>query len=253
MSPKASEPALLYVSAVNDEQCITVSGRPDILGSFTATLPETVSVFEASIGALYHSSMHNTCVREEVLADLSRLKIGFPTHDDIICPIRSAFTGEILDSNDNKSLVQSIVDMILIQQVNWDKVTSGVAESIPENETAHFLNVGPGSGLMRSMERALRSGGLVTQNVIFDDTEETTFLEPAQEYVAVVGMAVNMPGAPNATKLWEVLLEGVNTVTEVQFILPFLGCMIRNISPGSRCLKAASELVITPLVRWVAQ
>ena len=253
MSPKAGEPALLYVSAVNDEQCITVSGRPDILSSFTATLPKTVSVFEASIGALYHSPTHNTCVREEVLLDLSRLRIGFPAYDDIICPIRSASTGEILDSDDNASLVQSIVDMILIQQVNWDKVTSSVAESIPENETAHFLNVGPGSGLMRSMERALRSSGLVTRNVILDDTEKTTFLEPAQECVAIVGMAVNMPGAPNASKLWEILLDGVNTVTEVQFTLPSLECMTGNVSPGFRCLRTASVSVITRLVRWAAQ
>jgi malonyl CoA-acyl carrier protein transacylase len=204
------------VSAVNDEQCITVSGRPDVLNSFIATLPETVSVLEASIGALYHSPVHNNCVREEVLADLWRRKIRFPTHDDIICPIRSTFTGEILDGNGNGSLVQSIVDMILIQQVNWDKVTSGVAGSIPENETAHLMNVGPGSGLMRSMEKVLRDGGLMTHNVAFDDTTRTPISEPTQECVAIVGMAVNMPGAPNSSKLWEILQEGVNTVEEVR-------------------------------------
>lgn len=203
------------MSAVNDEQCITVSGRPDILNSFIATLPETVSVLDASIGALYHSPTHNNCVREEVLADLWRRKIRFPTYGDIICPIRSTFTGEIMDANENGSLVQSIVDMILIQQVNWHKVTSGVAGSIPENDTAHLVNVGPGSGLMRGMERAFRNGGLVTHNVVLDDTGKATISEPTRECVAVVGMAVNMPGAPNSSKLWEILQEGVNTVEEV--------------------------------------
>lgn len=213
----AVESALLYVSAVIDERCITVSGRPDILSSFIATLPETVSVLEASVGALYHS-MHNNRVREEVLGDLWRRKIRFPTYDDIICPIRSTFTGDILDANDSGSLVQSIVDMILIQRVNWDKVTSSVAESIPKNETAHLVNIGPGSGLMRSVEKAFRNGGLVTHNIVFDDTKETTILDPAspEEYVAVVGMAVNMPGAPSLSKLWEILEEGMNTVAEVQ-------------------------------------
>lgn len=210
------------MSAVNDEQCITISGRPDILTLFIATLPETVSVVGVSIGALYHSPTHNNFVREEVLTDLRHRKIRFPTYGDIICPIRSTFTGEILDANDNGSLVQSIVDMILIQQVNWDKVTSGIAESIPENEAAHLVNVGPGSGLMRSMGKALRNGGLVTHTVVFDNTKKTTMLEPTQECVAVVGMAVNMPGAPNSSKLWEILQEGVNTVAEVCLILPSL-------------------------------
>jgi acyl transferase domain-containing protein len=211
------ESALLYVSAVNDERCITVSGHPDTLSSFIATLPETVSIIEASVGALYHSPMHNDRVREEVLEDLWHRKIRFPTYDDIICPIRSTFTGEILDASNSGSLVQSIVDMILIQRVNWDKVTSSVAESIPENEIAHLVNIGPGSGLMRSMEKAFRNDGLMTHNVVFGDTKEATVLEPPnpEECVAVVGMAVNMPGAPSSSELWEILEEGVNTVAEV--------------------------------------
>jgi hypothetical protein len=107
--------------------------------------------------------------------------------------------------------------MILIQKVNWDKVTSSVAESIPNNETAHLVNVGPGSGLMRSMEKAFRNSGLMTYNIVLDDTKKTTILEPpsSEEYIAVVGMAVNMPGAPSSSKLWEILEEGMNTVTEV--------------------------------------
>ena len=168
--------------------------------------------------------MHNCRVREEVLQDLWRRKIRFPTYDDVICPIRSTFTGEILDASNSGSLVQSIVDMILIQRVNWDKVTSSVAESIPKNEIAHLVNIGPGSGLMRSMEKAFRNGGLVTHNVVFGDAKETTVVEPPnpEECVAIVGMAVNMPGAPNLSKLWEILEAGVNTVAEVQFTLHLL-------------------------------
>ena len=206
------------MSAVNDERCITVSGHPDTLSSFVATLPETVSVLEACVGALYHSPTHNNRVREEVLEDLWRRKIRFPTYGDIICPIRSTLTGEILDANNSGSLVQSIVDMILIQRVNWDKVTNSIADSIPKVETAHLVNVGPGTGLMRSMEKAFRNGGLVTHNVVFDGTKRTTIVEPPgpEECIAVVGMAVNMPGAPSLSKLWEILEKGVNTVAEVQ-------------------------------------
>ena len=38
-----------------------------------------------------------------------------------------------------------------------------------------------------------------------------------QEPIAIIGMAVNMPGAPNVGRLWEILANGSNTVEEVRF------------------------------------
>jgi acyl transferase domain-containing protein len=213
---KNGEPAPLYVTAVNDEQCITISGRPDILDSFVATLPEVISVRETSVGTMYHSPSHNSRVREEVLEDLWRRKIRFPTFSDIICPIRSTFTGETLEASQKGSLVQLIVDMILVQPVNWVKVTNAIARSIPENETAHIVNVGPGTGLVRSMEKALRCGGSMTHQLIFDDAKKDAISEPGQDCIAVVGMAVKLPGAPTTSKLWDILRQGINTLAEVR-------------------------------------
>ena len=48
-----------------------------------------------------------------------------------------------------------------------------------------------------------------------------------QEPIAIVGMAVNMPGAPNVGQLWDILANGSNTVEEVHF-LNLLSCH----SPG---------------------
>lgn len=240
------------MTAVNDEQCITVSGRPDILSSFIATLPQAVSVLESPIGTLYHSPSHNNGIREEVLADLRRRKIRFPTYSDIIYPIRSSYTGEILEANQDGSLVQSVVDMILVQPVKWDKVTKAVAQTIPENETAHLVNVGPGTGLMRSMEKALPKGGFRTHYVIFDGTKKTSVSEPAQDYVVIVGMAVNMPGAPKTSSLWEILEEGINTVVEVKCSLSSLGYVSGDVSRVYRFLRVVSELVTTLMARLVA-
>ncbi|KAH9041988.1 polyketide beta-ketoacyl-synthase [Lactarius pseudohatsudake] len=209
------ESSSLYVTAVNDEQCITVSGRPDILNLFKSTLPETVSVRDVSVYTLYHSPAHIHSVRREVLADLSRREILFPTCADIICPIRSTFTGETLEANQKVPLVQSIIDMILIHPVNWDKVTSAVAQSVPRAEVAHLVNIGPGLGLLRSIEKALQPGRFVTHNLVAEDQRRLSILEPLQDHVAIVGMAVNMPGASSTSELWEALEKGLNTVTEV--------------------------------------
>jgi acyl transferase domain-containing protein len=244
MRLKSGEFDLVYVTAVNDEQCVTVSGRPDILSSFIATLPDTVSISEILVGTMYHSPVHNSRVREEVIEDLRRRKIRFPTYNDIIYPIRSTFTAEILVSKTYGSLVQDIVDMVLLQRVNWDKVINAVAQSIPENQTAHLVNVGPGSGLIRSMEKALRGSAFVAHHVAFTDAK-TIIPEPAQDGVAIIGMAVNMPGARNTSKLWKILEEGINTVMEVKFIAMSLRWVNTNVSSGYRCLLIASELMIT--------
>ena len=213
---KYDESSSLYVTAVNDEKCITVSGRPDILNLFKSTLPESVSVRDVSVNTLYHSPAHVHGVRREVLADLERRNILFPTFADIICPIRSTFTGETLEANQKGSLVQSIIDMILIHPVNWDKVTNAFAQSISRAEEAHLVNVGPGLGLIRSIEKALQSGRFVTHNLVTEDRHRLSILEPRRDHVAIVGMAVDMPGAPSTSKLWEVLEKGLNMVTEVK-------------------------------------
>lgn len=43
----------------------------------------------------------------------------------------------------------------------------------------------------------------------------TTSLHHAHP-IAIVGMAVNLPGAPDVARLWRVLQEGINTVHEVR-------------------------------------
>lgn len=209
------EPSSLFVTAVYDKQCITVSGRPDALNLFKSTLPESVSVRDVSVNTLYHSPAHVHGVRREVWADISRRKIPFPSFADIICPIRSTLTGETLEASQKGSLVQSIIDMILIHPVNWDKVTSAVAQSISKDEVAHLVNVGPGLGLIRSIEKALQSDRFVTYNLAAEERSRLSILEPPRDHVAIVGMAVNMPGAPSTSELWEVLEKGLNMASEV--------------------------------------
>ncbi|KDQ13893.1 hypothetical protein BOTBODRAFT_363123 [Botryobasidium botryosum FD-172 SS1] len=39
--------------------------------------------------------------------------------------------------------------------------------------------------------------------------------QPRHEPIAVIGMAVNLPGAPDATALWKLLEDGLNTISEI--------------------------------------
>ncbi len=166
-----------------------------------------------TLETLYHAPTHVEGARKAVLADAERRDIQFPRLEDIRVPIRSSFTGEAIHakSADGQSLLELVVDMILTQPVNWDLVSSAVAKvSLPAS--VRILNLGPGSGLMKSLAKDL--GDVSTLDLSVSDLPHP----PKQEPIAIVGMAVNMPGAPNVAKLWEVLEQGINTISEVRII-----------------------------------
>jgi len=162
-------------------------------------------------------------VREQVLKDIEYRAIKFPELSDLIAPIRSTYTSELLDNRTaSGSLVEAVVDMLLIQPVNWDRVVSSLTKALPSfsaNQSGispcmRLLNFGPGTGLMRSAEKAYKIGGGVSVDLT-SDVVRSGEKKPKQEPVAIVGMAVNMPGAPNTAKLWELLEQGINTCSEV--------------------------------------
>ncbi|KAF8271958.1 hypothetical protein EI94DRAFT_1796609 [Lactarius quietus] len=52
-------------------------------------------------------------------------------------------------------------------------------------------------------------------NLVAEDQHRPSIQQPPQDHVAIVGMAVNMPGASSTSKLWEVLEKGLNMMSEV--------------------------------------
>jgi len=216
VSYKGVETPSLYVTAVMDDMCVTISGRPDILAAFSDTLTTGSVVHKTTLDTLYHASIHVKGAREQILADVTRRNIEFPDFSDIKVPIRSTFTGENLTKDmTSGSLVELVVDMLLTQPVNWNQVVSELVKTLPIDSSVRFLNVGPGSGLIRSMERPFSRERVCSLDLTISDTKGTQHGKPKQEPIAVVGMAVNMPGAPNVSKLWEVLEQGINTIAEV--------------------------------------
>ncbi|TFK37752.1 hypothetical protein BDQ12DRAFT_735983 [Crucibulum laeve] len=211
------EQPTLYVTAITDAKNITVSGRPDILATFAATLSGKASVHKTTVDTLYHSSEHVRGARGEVLTDVVRRKIRFPSFSDIEVPIRSTFTGALLSPESSGSLVTSVVDMILTQPVNWGRVVEALVDSVPEGKTIRLVNVGPGVGIVKSMERSFSAATVSSLDLTASSSIPTSLPPPkyTQEPIAIVGMAVNMPGAPSTDDLWKVLETGLNTISEI--------------------------------------
>ncbi|KAJ7051783.1 putative polyketide synthase [Mycena amicta] len=202
-SATTKPPTPLYITAVLDGACVTVSGRPDVLEAFGRSLEPRYVVHKTTLDTLYHAPVHQEGLRVQVLADMTRRGIKFPDFDDLHVPLRSTFDGNPANSI-AQSLGELVVDMILTQSVNWDCVVEKLAGT-----TARLLNFGPGTGLLRTTERALRVSSVDLSKA------PASHATAKQEPIAIVGMAVNMPSAPNKHKLWQLLEDGINTVAEI--------------------------------------
>lgn len=113
--------------------------------------------------------------------------------------------------------------MIFLDPVDWiavqDSIFSCVQKmSLPSDTKTEIeiWNMGPGYGMSTSAYRLPHNvsvcdmmtfaGGSRSQHEAFDLVADD---------IAIVGMAVDLPGAPDVRALWTNLVEGVNSCSEV--------------------------------------
>lgn len=156
--------------------------------------------------------------------------------------LHSPVTGEPIlaaDREDGYTLAEEILDMSLLFPVNFDKIVSSIKLSLSASSLGssnpstsfelNFVNVGPGNVLSRSTSRALSdlklsaidwsSSPQRTGSIQVPPSATPVARDAGREPIAIVGMAVKFPGAPDAGGLWEVIEKGSNTVSEVRSVL----------------------------------
>ena len=204
------------MTAVLDERSVTVSGRPDLLVRFSTFVSRHCTVHPTTVDALYHSELHLPDTRDQILADIRRRNIRFPDYRDLRCPLRSTISGDIaMFSSNCPSLVDLVVDMVLVRPVNWDLVAKKVASVVPAETELLAINIGPGSSALRALERVVPECALRCTDATLDTRGEVPPTPAKQEPIAIIGMAAHTPGAANTGQLWEVLERGINTVSKV--------------------------------------
>ena len=212
--------ARVFITAVIDDNCVTVSGHPDDLATFRAFLPNTTVVFETNIAGLYHVPSRLYTARDEVLGDVASRHIRFPTFPDLFTSLRCSYTGEILHSS-MESLVSTVIDMILMHPVHWDEVVKNASASIPLDSPVQILNFGGSKGLVKSLTKYLKQHGI--SNVQCLEMGGELIPQESQSHhepIAIVGMAVKMPGTDSVDELWNILKNGLKTLEFVRdFIL----------------------------------
>ncbi|KAG0708446.1 putative polyketide synthase [Suillus ampliporus] len=210
----------LHLTAMLDNQHVTVSGRPDLLQLFSSliSISRSCTIHPTKVDALYHArTLHS--VHAQVLADVGRYLIQFPDFSDLKYPVFSTISGKpLLPGSGYSSLVDAVLDMIIVSPVNWMSVVQELCNSAPSDAPKQVLNFGPSSGLLRMLEKSLSAANIICTDVTVSDSSSpdgTTGHNPKQEPIAIVGMALRMPGAKTANDLWEILERGINTVSEI--------------------------------------
>ena len=110
--------------------------------------------------------------------------------------------------------------MILIHPANWMSVQQNLFDSIEELKSAedpsvNILNFGPAYGISKNKKHMPNNAHVIDASAS-SDPHKPSQAPSCEDDVAIVGMAVDLPGAPDTAHLWKVLSEGINTVSEVR-------------------------------------
>lgn len=151
------------------------------------------------------------------------LSVSISLH--LIAPVFSNIDGKPIDSSQLATLeefCEKLLEMILLEPVNWVAVEDNILAAIKQLPTAvdascEILNFGPGYG-MSGARCALPDNVKIIAASVAEPRplpQNCSGLLSSDD-IAIVGMGVDLPGAPNTDALWKNLVEGVNSCTEVR-------------------------------------
>lgn len=181
-------------------------------------LPEKCWIRTTSIYCLYHDYRALGPVKAKLLKDVASRRMSFPSFADLKVPIYSTVNGKpVMESQGEyqDSLLEFILDMILLRPVDWMSVQERILSDIegtrlPNNQSVNVLNFGPAYGISKNSITGSTQIHIVD---VSRSAKPLTFV--SDDDIAIVGMHVDLPGAPNNQALWKILTEGINTVSEV--------------------------------------
>ncbi|KAL1740114.1 hypothetical protein HDZ31DRAFT_85590 [Schizophyllum fasciatum] len=201
----------LSITAITDTTCVTISGHPDDLLSFRRhCMPKGCTTHDPGLFALYHSHLNANGLHEDILRDLDRRQIPLSAAGALRIPIRSSATSDILKGLP-QVVLKDIIRSITTLQANWQETMLRQLQLLSPDGAVDVVNVGPGCGLARLLQRRLLSRAFLT-----DLCEEGTPMpQISQVPIAITGMAVRVPGARTADELWSCLRDGMNMASSI--------------------------------------
>ncbi|KAI1746759.1 putative polyketide synthase [Xylaria castorea] len=216
----------VYVSAKNSPSCITLSGRGDQLATFVSSdLPSECKTRPTNVLTLYHHREKLNSVFQQTLGEIER---ELSSRLDVLivssAPLFSTTTGATITFPDDtaagstlREMITLVLEMMLLEPVDWVQVQNSVLNHIRQNTLApcSILNFGPGYGISRFSEPIPEFVEICDVSAVSASRHGTNDSQIFSDDIAIVGLAVELPDAQDTAELWENLLNGVNSCSEI--------------------------------------
>lgn len=209
----AKHEAAILISAVNGAECLTISGKGSDLKTFIdSALPSQCSTKPTNIFSPYHDRDRLTGSHDQILLKLTAGEIDFPSHDDLLADLISNIDGTIVQpssSHEKSDLLVQVLDMILFSPTDWTAVQATILSLASYSENLSVWNYGPGYGALNHQKQL--PPGFTVRDVSIEHTSEAH----APDDIAIVGVGIDLPGAPDIDTLWQNLMSAMNSCAEV--------------------------------------
>ncbi|KAI1145212.1 hypothetical protein F4825DRAFT_474651 [Nemania diffusa] len=206
----------VQISAIFDNDIHSLSGPGKILADFRSTMiPSSIQCRTAHVHGFYHGGSRMVGVVEQVLRDVKRRNINFPTWDALHAPLRSSTTGDrMIKGISCRSLLETVLSSIFVEVCNWKKTRENLFEEAfkylehDPNARYRLLCVGPGT---RSL---LQVAPIHNQLNVVGSVPELAG-DDMDDMIAIVGTSINYPGANCMEQLWDVLEKAQCTASKI--------------------------------------
>ncbi|KAI1458115.1 beta-ketoacyl synthase [Annulohypoxylon moriforme] len=218
----------IYVSARNSAGCVTLSGKGDDLARFiNEKLPSQCRTRPTNVFSLYHNRDKLSDTFRQTIDILAKeMSSQWEIPVTLAAPLFSTVTGKPLSisgkletSTAFGQLVSLLLEMILLEPVDWVSVQNTVLSEVEhraDSQKCEILNFGPGYGVSKSTRQLPQTAKIRDVSATgASSTLETSASGISLDDIAIVGMAVELPGASDADELWDNLCNGVNSCSEL--------------------------------------
>ncbi|OAA52231.1 Beta-ketoacyl synthase [Beauveria brongniartii RCEF 3172] len=214
----------VFVSAILSPTRVTLSGIPSKLSTFISKqLPANCRTTAAVVYSLYHHESLRE-VRDLVIADLNRQDELLRAKVELSAPIFSTKTGKPLALSSVTTLEEvacAILDLIFIEKVDWLNLQQSIVSQTSQDaldRPINIVNYGPGLGMAPSAfpqaqetDVCIRDAAKISKG----SSKNPGVSRLAWDDIAIVGMAVELPGASDADTLWQNLVDGYQACSEI--------------------------------------
>ncbi|KAF5309598.1 hypothetical protein D9611_013960 [Ephemerocybe angulata] len=212
---REGNPGVLAISAVLSEMSSVVSGVEESVRMFSTILEGAhscrVRYIPFNDSLLRYGDTHG--IKEVIVADIHRRKIPLPSLEDLRGSIYSCTSRPQISVEGPNGLLAQILECLFFFPLDWPAAIRRAVSSLQIVGPVHVIGVGPGQELTRKVQHAFaaRKMEVLTRSI----TENTVECLSQDNRIAIVGMALRMPGARDPEELWELIESGSSCLTKI--------------------------------------